>query len=439
MRPERDSNLNLVNRLTDAEVLALAYDWSVWARPEQQLAREDYYCHLYLAGRGWGKTRVGAEQVIEWAKDPANSPIALVGATRNDTRSTMTEIGASSIMERCHPANRPTYEPSKRRLTFPNGVVCLTYSGDSPGQLRGPQHARAWVDELCKMPLQQEVWDNLVLGLRVPPNPQVIVTTTPRPTTLLKSLVEAARQTSTRSRTIITRGRTMDNRANLSSSFLDYVNSKYGGTRLGRQELEGEILESLAGLVYDAFTPEQCIIPRFAIPSEWNRYFAIDFGRVNTAALWYAQEPSTGFLYLYRTYKQKASVIDHVKNFQALSKGEVFRRKVGGNHQEQEARDGYSIAGWHVAEPSLSNSRVERMRRVNTLHAQNRVYIFSDLSEYIDEKLSFSYTVNQDDSLTDRIHNESAFHFMSAEGYLLSEFRPEVERKDDNKIRVIVR
>jgi len=99
---------------------------------------------------------------------------------------------------------------------------------------------------------------------------------------------------------------------------------------------------------------------------------------------------------------------------------------VGGNHQEQEARDGYTIAGWPVLEPKISNDRWERIRRVNSLHAQSKIYVFSDLNDYIDEKLSFSYEVNKEDALTDKIHNESQYHFMSAESYLLSEFKPDI-------------
>jgi hypothetical protein len=156
----------------------------------------------------------------------------------------------------------------------------------------------------------------------------------------------------------------------------------------------------------------------------------MDFGRVNTAALWYAMEPETGYFFCYRAYKKKASVIEHAINFKDITKrnDEIIRRRVGGNHQEQEARDGYSIAGWPVIEPVLSNDRRERYKRVNSLHAQSKVYYFSDLSDVIDEKLSFSYEVNKEDAPTDKIHNESDYHYMSAESYLLSEFNPDVAR-----------
>ena len=381
--------------------------------------KDPWYIWLILSGRGFGKTRVGTENVRKWAWE-GHTPIALVGQAKADVRDTIIEVGDSSILKISPPWFMPEYEPSKRRLTWPNGVQGIIYSGDEPDQLRGPQHAKAYVDELAKFQYPQATWDNVILGLRIGDNPQVIVTTTPRP---LQTLIDLRKDP----KVIVTNGHTLENQANLAPTFLDYVMRKYQGTKLGRQELAGELLEKAEGLVYDAFRPDTCIIPRFAISPDWPKYFAMDFGRVNTAALWYAMEPATGFLYLYRTYKKKASVVEHAGNFRELSKGEILRRRVGGNHQEQEARDGYTIAGWPVLEPKINNDRVERIRRVNSLHAQSMIYVFSDLSDYIDEKLSFSYAVEKDtDNLTDKIHNESDYHYMSAEGYLLSEFKPDI-------------
>lgn len=130
---------------------------------------------------------------------------------------------------------RPMYEPSKRRLTFPNGSICLIYSGDEPDQLRGPQHQKAWVDELAKFKYPVETWDNLEMGLRKGDNPQVICTTTPRPIKIIRDLIAD-------SRTVQTRGSTLDNAANLNPLFIERMQSKYEGTRLGRQEINGDIL-----------------------------------------------------------------------------------------------------------------------------------------------------------------------------------------------------
>jgi len=406
----------LLDRLTVKEKAALYYAWEFWAREKQVAPDREWFIWLLLSGRGGGKTRTGAELVRKWAKE-GYSPIALVGQTKADVRDTMIEVGNSSLLKISPPWFMPEYEPSKRRLTWPNGVQGIIYSGDEPDQLRGPQHMKGWVDELAKFQQPEQTWNNLMLGLRIGDKPQVIVTTTPRPMKIIKDLLVDKR-------CVVTRGHTLENKANLAPEFLSYVMARYQGTKLGRQELAGEVLSSLEGLVYDAFKPDMCIIPRFAINPEWPKYFGMDFGRVNTAAVWYAMEPETGFLYLYRTYKGKASVIEHAMKFRELSRGEVIRRRVGGNLQEQEARDGYQLAGWPVYEPKISNDKWERIRRVNSLHAQNKIYVFSDLNDYIDEKTSFSWEIDREDNLTGKIHGESEFHLMFAESYIISEFDP---------------
>jgi len=422
MSPE--DKANLLETLTPKEKAALLYTWEFWARDKQLEPKDAWYIWLILSGRGFGKTRVGSEMVRKWAFE-GYTPIALIGQTKADARDTMVEIGDSSILKVSPPWFTPVYEPSKRRLTWPNGVQAIIYSGDEPDQLRGPQHAKIWLDEPAKYQYPQETWDNAMFGMRIGANPQAILTTTPRPIKLILDLIKDPKVS-------VTTGHTLENQTNLAPEFINYVMSKYQGTKLGRQELAGEVLSSSEGLVYDAFRPDMCIIPRFAIPKDWPKYFAMDFGRVNTAALWYAMEPATGFLYLYRTYKKKASVVEHAGNFRELSKGEIMRRRVGGNHQEQEARDGYTIAGWPVLEPKISNDKWERIRRVNSLHAQSKIYIFSDLSDYIEEKMSFSYEVHPDtDEVIDKIHAESEYHYMSAEGYLLSEFNPDIGAKEN--------
>jgi len=161
--------------------------------------------------------------------------LLLWGQMKADVRDTIVEIGDSSIMRVALPWFRPMYEPSKRRLTFPNGSICLIYSGDEPDQLRGPQHQKAWVDELAKFKYPVETWDNLEMGLRKGDNPQVICTTTPRPIKIIRDLIAD-------SRTVQTRGSTLDNAANLNPLFIERMQSKYEGTWLGRQEINGDIL-----------------------------------------------------------------------------------------------------------------------------------------------------------------------------------------------------
>lgn len=225
----------ILSSFTEEELYYLMHDWQLLARPAQKLPSGNWFCWLLRSGRGFGKTRTGSETVIQWAQEGYSS-IALVGQTKADVRDTMIELGDSSIMKVAPPWFVPVYEPSKRRLTFPNGAVCIIYSGDEPDQLRGPQHAKAWVDELAKFQYPQETWDNLEFGLRKGKSPQVIVTTTPRPIPIIKKLI-------TDPRTVETRGSTFDNKDNLNPQFLERMAITYGNSRQGRQELYGDILD----------------------------------------------------------------------------------------------------------------------------------------------------------------------------------------------------
>ncbi len=232
--PETD-RLKAISSLSDKEAEALLYDWEFFARPKQLPPDWDWYIWLLLCGRGGGKTRTGAQQIIKWARE-GYSPIALVAATAADVRDIMIEEGDSSILKISAPWFMPVYEPSKRRLTWPNGVVASTYSGEEPDQLRGMHHQKAWADELAKYKYPQDTWDQLMYGLTAGDKPQAVVTTTPKPIKIIKDLIADPS-------TAVTRGHTMENRDNLAGPSLKYLLRKYEGTRLGRQELAGEILD----------------------------------------------------------------------------------------------------------------------------------------------------------------------------------------------------
>lgn len=247
----RDSLLSsppeLVQRLLaetpDDELLPLLYDWrGLWARPKQLSPDGDWRTWLVLAGRGFGKTRLGVEWVRELAEAHPGWRIALVGRTAADVRDVIVE-GESGLLAVCPPWAAPLYEPSKRRLTWPNGAMATTYSADEPDLLRGPQHHAALADELAAWKRGEETWSNLMFGLRLGQNPQVAVTTTPRPLRLIREL-RADRTTR------ITSGSTYENRANLARPFLEQIVTKYEGTRLGRQELMGELLEDIPGALW---------------------------------------------------------------------------------------------------------------------------------------------------------------------------------------------
>ena len=232
----------LLSTLSDEEATALLYDWSLWARPQQLPPAGDWNTWLILAGRGFGKTRTGAEWVRMMAETSPNARIALLAPTAADTRDTMV-LGESGLLNIYPPSQQPIYESSKRRITFHNGAIATLYSADEPERLRGPQHTHLWADELCSY-RRPEAWDMAMFGLRLGDHPRAIITTTPKPMPLLKSIMHDPS-------TVITRGSTFDNAANLAKNFIDQIKKKYEGTRLGRQELNAEVLEDIQGALWN--------------------------------------------------------------------------------------------------------------------------------------------------------------------------------------------
>ena len=231
-----------LSQLTTAELAQLEYHWPLWARSEQLAPDWPWLCWVILAGRGWGKTRTGAEWVRQYAENNPGHRIALVAPTAADVRDVMVE-GESGIINVCPPWFKPVYQPSIRRLTWPNGAMAITYSADEPERLRGTQHHAGWADELCAW-RRQEAFDQYSLGLRLGNHPQTIVTTTPKPQKLIRDLIADKRNA-------VTRGSTFDNAANLSETFIENVKAQYEGTRLGRQEMYAEILDDVPGALWN--------------------------------------------------------------------------------------------------------------------------------------------------------------------------------------------
>jgi predicted phage terminase large subunit-like protein len=247
---------------------ALDTDWNAIARPEQLPPDGDWPTWVYCGGRGTGKTRSGAEWVRSQAEGGHVGRIALVGPTSADVRDVMVE-GSSGILEICPNSNRPVYEPSKRRLTWPNGVQAAMFSSEEPERLRGPQHGAAWCDELGAWRNVAETWSMLQFGLRLGKKPRQVVTTTPRPIKLLRDLIRDQN-------TVVTRGSTYDNRANLAESFFTQVIKQYEGTRLGRQELNAELLEDFEGALWTRDLIESTRCDKLALPPMRRIVIAID-------------------------------------------------------------------------------------------------------------------------------------------------------------------
>lgn len=219
--------------------MALLHDWDWNARPKQMIPSGSWLYWLILAGRGFGKTRTGAETVRIWSKK--YNYVNLIGATSDDAREIMVE-GESGILAICPKGERPEYKKHERKLVWPNGHVSLIFTADEPERLRGKQHAKLWPDELAAW-RYPEAWDQAMLGLRLGDNPQAIVTTTPKPIKIIRDLVKDPG-------THITTGSTYENKVNLAASFLTAIVKKYEGTRLGRQELNAEILDDNPGALW---------------------------------------------------------------------------------------------------------------------------------------------------------------------------------------------
>ncbi len=236
---ERDA---LLAEIPEGRRLAVLTDWAWTARPSQLAPDGDWSVWLILAGRGFGKTRAGAEWVTGVARQHPGARIGLVGATAHDALSVMLE-GESGLMAVAPAGFRPDWKATRKLLTWPNGACASLISAVEPDQLRGPQFQFAWCDEIAAWPRPKEAWDNLRMGLRLGDRPRVVVTTTPRPMAFLRDLVAGPG-------VVVTRGSTFDNRANLPAAYLADVTAGYAGTSLGRQEVMGELLEAREGALW---------------------------------------------------------------------------------------------------------------------------------------------------------------------------------------------
>lgn len=222
----------------------LRFHWPYWARGNQLAPPGDWRFWLVNAGRGFGKTRLGAEWVRQ-KQAKGVKRLGLIAETAADGRDVMVE-GPAGLLQCYPPTDRPKYEPSKRRITWRNGAVATTYSGDEPDQLRGPAHEVVWADEPAKWKYLDTAWSNMDFGLRIGVTPQCCATTTPRPLPWMRTLL--ALQAS--GQCVVTHGSTYDNAVNLAQGFLSSVLTRYEGTRLGRQELHAELLDDTPGALW---------------------------------------------------------------------------------------------------------------------------------------------------------------------------------------------
>ena len=238
MSKKRDS---VIAAMPPADVEALTYCWEDWRRPNQVEPEGDWTYWLILAGRGFGKTRMGAEWIRSRVRS-GSQHVNLLGATADDARDIMIE-GESGVLAVCPPLERPLYRKTLRRLDWPNGARSLIFTADEPERLRGKQHDSLWCDELAAWRKLEEAWTHAKLGLRLGSRPQAIITTTPKPRKVLRKIVDDPD-------TVVTTGTTYDNRANLAPAFFDSVIREYEGTSVGRQELLGHMLSEAEGALW---------------------------------------------------------------------------------------------------------------------------------------------------------------------------------------------
>lgn len=243
-----------IHGLTPREALAFEWDWEgVWGRDDQLFPAGDFNTWLLMGGRGFGKTRCGAESVrwlVERAREPGR--IGFIGPTAADVRDVMVE-GVTGILAVSPPWFRPKYEPSKRRLTWPNGWVGGLFSAEEPDRLRGPQHHIVWAEEVGAWE-SSEAWSMARLGLRLGRRPLMIAGTTPKPTDLMRMILKSPRLH-------VTRGSTWANADNLAEDYIADMRVAFQGTRLGRQELEGEMLEALEGVLFSQQDIDDARVP----------------------------------------------------------------------------------------------------------------------------------------------------------------------------------
>lgn len=243
----------LIRAERDRRARIVKYDWrGHHARPSQILPDGDWRLWLVKAGRGFGKTRTGAEAVREWSE--AHPRIGLIAPTGDDARNIMVE-GESGVLSVFPPDRQAVYIANRRRIEFPSGAIGTIYSADEPERLRGPQHHKLWMDEIASWRYLEAAFDMAMLGLRLGSSPQAVITSTPKNIRLIRQLRDRSRLeagSDPLGTVVMTEGTTYENRNNLAEAFVNELIVKYEGTRMGRQELQAEVLEDVEGALWSS-------------------------------------------------------------------------------------------------------------------------------------------------------------------------------------------
>ncbi|MBY0462080.1 MAG: terminase family protein [Alphaproteobacteria bacterium] len=361
------------------------FNWEKAARPNQLPPPGDWQNWLILAGRGFGKTRTGAETIRAWVKEGLYKRIALIGQTIDEVRSVMVE-GESGLLNVHTNYERPRFEPSNGRLVWKNNAIAMMYGADHYEKLRGPQFDLAWIDELAKFRHPQKTWDQLMLGLRLGNNLRTIITTTPRPIPLLETLIKDPA-------TVLTRGSTFDNQKNLAKTFVKQIVKQFEGTRLGAQELYAEILTEKQGALWK----RSIIHHHISSNPSWLRVvIAID-----PATTHHEQSDETGIIVAALSKDQKAYILDDLSG--RYSPVDWGRRVIKAYHEHKadrvvvEVNQGGDMVKSiiHSLDPTVSykavrasRGKVTRAEPIAAFYEQGRVYhrkLFTDLETQLCE------------------------------------------------------
>lgn len=426
--PENE-RIEILGRLSKQDLANFKYQWQIFGRPDQFLPEGEWSNWLILAGRGWGKTRTGAEAIRQLVC--GNTPlapgaykrVALIAETAADARDVMVE-GDSGIMG-VHPkAFRPLYEPSKRRLTWPNGAVASLFNATEPDQLRGPQHDLAWCDELAKWRYAAETWDMMQFGMRLGDQPRVIITTTPRPLPIIKRLMADPD-------TIVTKGSTYDNKANLARSFIKSIEDRYEGTRLGRQEITAEVLDDAPGALWSRTILDEKRVKPDKLPDMQRVVVAID----PAASADDEGNAETGIIccglgvdgrgYVLDDQSCRLSPLGWARRALAtydLNSGDciVAELNQGGNmveHTIRSARDGVPFKGVRA-----SRGKVTRAEPIAALYEQGKISHVGAFPTLEDQMVLFTAYGIEGDTTADRV---------DALVWAFTELFPRIVRKDD--------
>ncbi len=378
--------------LTEEERAQSKKLWLLWARDNQLPPQNDEWDYwLILAGRGFGKTRAGAEWVRDRVENHGVKRAALVGPTAADVRDVMA-CGESGLVSVSSDDFIPKYEPSKRRLIWPNGATAMMYSAEEAERLRGPQHEIAWCDELAAW-ADEATWDMLQFGMRLGPHPQSIITTTPKPTPFVKRILRLPRL-------VRSSGSTLDNKGNLPSTFITAIMERYQGTRLGKQEIEGLYLDSIEGALFS----EDCILHKdeFMKPENYERIcIAVDpavssgegsdetgiivCGSYNDGKHADVLEDSSGH------YKPNEWADEVIRLFRRWKADKVIGEvNNGGDLVEYTLR--HAVGGREVPFLKLHSSRGKRLRAepVGALYEQHRVFHTQRFEKLEDQMVTFN-------------------------------------------------